>query len=497
MTAPRGALFALFAFAVLPFAASVAEYLSIWSAQPYTHGLPIALASAWLAWRERDVLLAPASWPPMVPVAALVSLVWLVATVADVRSGVLPSVPLLAVLWVFAVFGASAARRLAPIVAIFFIAVPVWNPLSRPLQWMTVAASGGLLGPLGVPATIEGNLVHIEHGTFLVADGCSGLNYFMAGVSVGAVYGQLFVREWRARLAVVGLSALVPIVGNWIRVSSLIAQGQWTRMGSPFIAEPVPHLLYGWAIFALGMVAFFSLAPALERWVVRRWPGEPLPAAGDASGSHLRSESVPRSALPLRTAVLATLGVLLGPAIYWTVGALPARVQAGLPLAPADAAVWEARPDGVASVGWEPRFGGATERIARSWSDGADTVFGQHLVYRAQRQGAEMIGYGNAIAADSLLLAHRLIGQVGPARHLLNEAIVAGEPSEILVWYWYRVGGVDTASPIRAKLLEVPAFFRRATTSELLALSARCVPEDCTGAAEALVRFRGGSRPGI
>ena len=61
----------------------------------------------------------------------------------------------------------------------------------------------------------------------------------------------------------------------------------------------------------------------------------------------------------------------------------------------------------------------------------------------------------------------------------------------ILSWYWYRVGGVDTFSPIYAKLLEVPAFLARRRTSEFIALSTACEPDDCRDAFRTMASFMG------
>jgi hypothetical protein len=54
------------------------------------------------------------------------------------------------------------------------------------------------------------------------------------------------------------------------------------------------------------------------------------------------------------------------------------------------------------------------------------------------------------------------------------------------------VGGIETASSLKAKLLEVPAFLTRATTAELIAVSTPCEAENCRLASETLNDFFGG-----
>jgi hypothetical protein len=62
-----------------------------------------------------------------------------------------------------------------------------------------------------------------------------------------------------------------------------------------------------------------------------------------------------------------------------------------------------------------------------------------------------------------------------------------------LVWSWYRVAGQVTASPTSAKLLELLAFVRRASASELVAVSASCERPDCGDAGSDLQAFILGS----
>jgi EpsI family protein len=103
-----------------------------------------------------------------------------------------------------------------------------------------------------------------------------------------------------------------------------------------------------------------------------------------------------------------------------------------------------------------------------------------------QKQGEELIQNGNAIAPDSLLVVERFVGPIGPSRRIVREAVVRTSEETRVVWYWYRVAGIDTAFPTQAKLLEIIAFFRRSAASELLTLSVECGADDCTDAAIAL-----------
>src|SRR5690554_471495 len=128
---PRNpALWAAFALTLCLFFPTLASFPDVWQAQPYTHGYLIALASVWLIRRDREALRPTGEpWPPAVPVALAVSLLWFVAYVARARMPTQAVLPALLLLWTAAVLGARVATRLVPVAGVFLLAVPVWGIL--------------------------------------------------------------------------------------------------------------------------------------------------------------------------------------------------------------------------------------------------------------------------------------------------------------------------------------------------------------------------------
>jgi EpsI family protein len=463
------------------------EFPAVWSSPTYAHGYLVAGAIVWLVWRERRRL----RWHEGDRTTALgfsvgLSFVWLCATVMGVRSVAQAVLPALLFTWAAAALGPSAARRVAPIAAFALLAVPVWEVIIPPLQALTTIASGIALRLLRVPAVITGNVVEIEYGTFLIADGCAGLSYLLAGLTIGSLYGLLFLQNWSVRLRVLAAGAGIAIVGNWIRVASLIVIGQVTRMQSRLVEA---HLTFGWAIFALGLLVFFPLARRMGR---REATTEGAAAGSDAPEPSTAAGGRAPAPPALRAGAWATLAATAGPLLYYGAAVLPGRELQPPSLAMGTA--WQ--PRAAAQTGpeveaWRPAFAGATDRGVEAWTSGSRTIVGHRILYTTQRQGAELIGYDNRIAPDSALVAERLFGPVGARRRLVNEAIVRDGDGYLLVWYWYRVGGVETESAARAKLLELWAFARRARVSELIALSTTCDGDSCTEASRALADFLG------
>jgi EpsI family protein len=284
---------------------------------------------------------------------------------------------------------------------------------------------------------------------------------------------------------VVALAVGLAIAANWLRVTSLIVIGHVSEMEAAVIHS---HHTYGWLIFLLFvLLVFFPLAGI----IVRRADGAAVLAGAGATGGGREDEAVPAGGAPTSLAARATVVAAVGPLLFWAVGALPSR-EAPSPAVP-DVAVgaFLRTESGASPYDWRPGYQNALRTSSTGWSDGTTHVALDHLVYRGQTQGAELIGYPNRIAPDSLLATERMIGPVGPERRIVNEAIVREGAGHLLVWYWYRVGGIETASPLKAKLLEIPAFFRRVDSSELIALSTACDLESCEAGARALAAILG------
>ena len=219
-----------------------------WSLIGQEHGFFVAGLTLWLLWRDRYRLLAvrDEGITDLWPILAVVSVMWMSAAVMHVRLVEQLLVVVLLTGWGLAVFGRAARGIVVSIGLTALLAVPVWTVLVPVLQRATVIASGGATQLAGISAVIGYDFIQITAGTFLVEEGCAGLNYLMGGLVLGAFYAHLFVDRWQTQLKIVVLAGAMSIVGNWIRVSVLIFLGEATAMQSPYIED---HLWQGWAIF--------------------------------------------------------------------------------------------------------------------------------------------------------------------------------------------------------------------------------------------------------
>ena len=452
----------------------------------FEHGFFVAGLTGWLIWRDRHRVLASTGpgLPDLLPVIALLSVAWMFAVIMNTTVVHEALFVAIAAAWAMATFGRPALRRVLAIAVTALLAVPLLGALTPVLQRATVVMSGGATLLVGISAEVGYDWVSLSSGTFLIEGGCAGLNYLTGGLVLGAFYVHLFVERWQTQLKVVALAGAASIVGNWIRVTALIFIGEWSQMQSSLLED---HLWQGWLIFTLLMVPTYFLARAIERRDAGK-PGSSRPAV-----EATRALDPPR----VRRGLVAAAIAMLGPVLYMGIGAIPRGndLEEGLAtLELEDSWTLSAVSDGSVSA-WKPDFQGVDRRL--SWilsRDGARVDLARHF-YTDQRQGEELIQWGNRIAPDSLVLSERFVGPVGRSRRIVRESIVMVENQPRVVWYWYRVAGVDTPFPSKAKLLEIVSFFRRSSAAELVTISAACMPDNCADAAQALWATMGGGEP--
>lgn len=462
---------------LLAFWPSVRAFPAVWAANR-AHGYVAAALCALLIWRRRDALLTRSETPAWsTPVLIGLSLLWVAADVTSMQALHQLLLPAILLAWCLTAFGVDSAVAATPIAGAFVLAVPVWEVLNWPLQRMAAEVNGAVLRLAGMRVQIDAESIHIPWGTLVVANSCSGLSYLMVSLTIAVAYSLLYAASWGARLRLVVGATVAAILANWIRVGGLTVIAYRTHMQSSLMHD---HELFGWVIYAVTMALFFWMIPRLERHAAAgagrtdRALGSWRPV-GNAS---------PRG--PLAATALAAAFPLLG----LLNASIPDadRAPQSIPgiVAPTDWAVASAASP---TRGWTPDERGATERRAQLYTRANDTIVVDRVIFHRQDQGAELIGGANRIAADSVLLGDRLVGPLDRNARLVRQAGVREQQRVRLVWYWYRIGGIETPSEATAKLLQLLAFVRRQPVSELVTVSTSCVGTDCNAATRSLYEF--------
>lgn len=450
-----------------PTTASLIEQWEDTVRRTYTHGWLIVAITLWLLWRDR------ASWsqvdirPSVLAGVAVVgaSIVWLIAYRAGVRIAHQALLPAMIFGAFAACYGCAAAWRNTLPFAFLYFAVPLWDALNPLLQSASTFAVRLLLRTVGIPAYFSGNTFTLPAGSLEIAGGCSGLHFFIVGVAIAVLYGELNRDSLRTRVKLVVLAAVLAMLTNWVRIFIIAVAAHLSDMQHYLVSEE--HYTFGWIMFVGTMVLFFL--------IVRRWPveAEQPPASADTPASD--------GVMSWKGAASAVVSLILAP--LWLVADDNTVPLETLPrILPSEIPGWSTQ----AATGeeWQPVFIGADVTQRATFSKDSTAVECFAALYADQHLGKELIGFNNSVAGETLRVRHR-----GGAAPWLGMEAVDSRGDSWLLWYAYRL---DRQWYDRTLPLQLQYGVRSLTSAPLSAVVAfrtRCAGEDCSAAREILREF--------
>jgi EpsI family protein len=288
----------------------------------------------------------------------------------------------------------------------------------------------------------------IPSGNWSIVEGCSGLRYLIASVTVGCVFAYLYYRSLWRRLAFIAASIAVPIVANWVRAYIIVMLG---HLSDNRIAAGADHLIYGWVFFGFVMLLLF--------WVGARWREDeaPLPADPRAGTSSFALPGAALSSVGVVALVTASV-VAAWPA--WAAHldrreAAEARVAELVP--PQDAGGWQRQAEQMTE--WRPQYKGAASSAFDTYTRGDQQVVLYVAVYRNQKQGAELVNSQNVMIHQHHPVWSRLgdslrTERVGDADLPLRRTLMRSPGQRLVIWDWFVIAGRDVVNPYSAKLLQ-------------------------------------------
>jgi len=137
-------------------------------------------------------------------------------------------------------------------------------PLLVPwLQSMAVFVVEGTLAQFGIPVLVQENYIAIPRGQFYVAEACSGFRYLANNLILFFLY-TLFSRfNTRQFLMALGVTILLSLLVNWLRIFLIIFVAHNWGLDVPFFVKD--HGDLGWVVYAFMLVPFFWSFLRIER----------------------------------------------------------------------------------------------------------------------------------------------------------------------------------------------------------------------------------------
>lgn len=460
-----------------PTTASLIEQWEDTVRRTYTHGYLIVALTLWLLWRNRDSWAQVELRPSVLAFLAVVvsGVVWLIAYRAGVRIAHQALLPLMIFGAFTACYGWTAARRnLLPFGFIYF-AIPLWDALNPLLQAASTFAVRILLRIVGVPAYFSGNTFTLPAGSLEIAGGCSGLHFFVVGVAIAVLYGEMNRDSLRTRVKLVVLAALLAMLTNWIRIFIIAIAAHLSDMQHYLVSEE--HYSFGWVMFVGTMVIFFL--------IVRRWPVQAEPPV-DA-----KAQPPPSGAIAWNGAAMALASLLVAPT--WLLADKNLVALDDLPeVMPTRVAGWSTQSS--ARNDWQPVFIGADVIQRAAFSNGSHTVEGFAALYADQHQGKELVGFNNSVLGESMNVRRRAASAGAGPWMEMETADWRGD--RWLIWYAYRLDQQWYARTLPMQIQYGVRSLTSAPLSAVVAFRTRCAGEDCSAARTTLREFTASITPG-
>ena len=288
----------------LLFHSEVSAAITVWiTSTAYNHCFLVIPIAGYLLWDRRETFSFASARPfPLATIAAIpLLLAWLIAE----RLGIMEGRQLVAMSFVellfFTVLGPALWWRIAgPLLYLYFL-VPFGAFLTPALQDFTTVFVRHGLALLHIPAYIDGYLIDIPEGSFLIAEACAGLRFLIAASAFGCLYALLMYRSPFRRAVFIIASLIVPIIANGFRALGIVALGHY--LGSAQAVE-ADHVLYGWVFFSIVIMVLILVGLPFREDHRPEVPAKPIsvPVVGPA-----------RAALIGTAALIVLAG--MGPAI--------------------------------------------------------------------------------------------------------------------------------------------------------------------------------------
>lgn len=417
------------------------------------HGLPVMatfLYLVWAAcpWQPKFGLLDKGGSSVALALTVVLSLTWFLAYAVNIQ--ILEQLLLIPILAsaLAVIYGWRKVYQHRFLLLFPIFAIPLWGSFNGILLSMASTVVGELVRLIEMPAMIRGNSIFIPHGHIVIADGCSGLRYFVIALTLAYLIGYLNNYREKQMFVLLAIATLLGLVTNWIRIFLLIIIGYNTQMESGLMQD---HELFGWLLFALICLPAIYFAPVVKR----------------ANGSKERLGELTMKPRFFMLFAALLIGPVLAVFAQMTLSNTPAKELIQKPLGHATMPVAVNAPEG----------GVTTIEKASSG------VFVRVDQYQRESLEDKLVPYLSRFYDNQVWLRVRddktSLGSEQVATSVFSEK---GSRRHVAQIQWFVVGPYVTHSVVKAKLLQIPAVVSASNQFEIATLQAECVAQSCSQA---------------
>lgn len=431
---------------------TVSHLLTSWGENDLgNHALLVVLVVWVLIWNLRDELSVLPMRPFFFGFVGLIALgfIWLsgqlVYTLVFTQFAVLAMVPMV----VLTLLGVRWLTTLAFPFFVLVFALPLWGPLVPTLvRWTAKFVELGIRAS-GVPIYREGAYFVLPSGSWSIADACSGAAFLSTCLLLGVLYAWTIYDSPRKRLLFVAGSAIIGVVGNWIRVylTMMIAHltdNRWLRND---------HYTFGWWLFAVFLSVFCWLGWRYRDAQQSKSPLVQSNSEGQSPGSSHPERAGVLHFVALPAAVVATM-------LVWPITESKLSSPHGTGTSKIEIAEISPRsgwsPVVKPSADWTPELNNPSQVRVQTFEKGSHRVSVFVGIFANESWSSKLVSAANQLAGggkSNWSLAERGVAHTEIAGKPLDmeTGIVLGGRGRIVAWHWYWIDGVSTGNALRAK----------------------------------------------
>lgn len=241
----------------------------------YSHGILLPFVTVYLFWIRREefrAVLAQTTFTPLPlsPLGTLLmslgALLYLVGNTANSLFTLWISFFPVILGMITLVLRPELARLCYLPIALNFMAKPLPDSLVprlfNPFQVFAAKVSATVLDALNVPVHLMGNVIEIPGMKLMVEEACSGMRSLMALLTVALIVASLTKRPLQYQALLVGVSVLVAIALNVLRVA---VTGLLAHFYDPRSATGFFHGFSGLIVFAIGLFILYGIGAWIDR----------------------------------------------------------------------------------------------------------------------------------------------------------------------------------------------------------------------------------------
>ncbi len=422
-----------------------ASLVAVWSSTvAYRSLFLVPCVSLWFFWRHWPAIrrLSPRPSALGLLYAVPFGCLWLLAQATQLTIGAqIAAIGMLQGVFI-TVLGWRICRRLLFPLLLLWLMVPVGDLLLPALIEITTTLTVAGLRLVGMPATMDGNLLMAGDARYSIIKECTGLDFLLGNLLVALVFANLIYRRIGRKTLYVLAAVPVAILANILRTTSVIL---FTAGGLDLASD---HETYGWFVFLMAMVGQMVIG---QRFRDAR-PDEELPS--DAATVRL---PVNRPVLAAALSIVLLASVAPAYARFALEGdAAPVPVRLCFPTT-----VSAVREQSGNAGDWRPQFPTAGARLHGVLAIDDRPVDFFVAYYWQQGPASKLIAWNNRLydgqywrymtrGTDAAVVGGR------PLR-VVSERLAGANGERRLVWYFYWVDGQFLSRPWAAKLLQAKA----------------------------------------